>query len=108
MSNYILSVVSNAKEGREDEYNDWYDNIHLKEIAQLDGFANGQRFEPAEAGEGPTRYVALYEMDTDNPDQAMATLNAAVTGGKLNMTDSIDGETIQFTVYRVRTPKVTA
>ena len=109
MPNFALVVTSNAKPGREDEYNDWYDNTHLGEVAGVPGFLNGQRFEPStEPADGPLRYLAVYEMETEDPDASMAALQEAIADGKVQMTDAIDGETIDFQIYRIRTGKVVA
>jgi len=40
----LFVVKSNAQAGREDEYNSWYNNIHLPEILKIDGFLSAQRF----------------------------------------------------------------
>ena len=37
MATGAMVVFSNPTEGREDEYNDWYDNTHLPEVCALDG-----------------------------------------------------------------------
>ena len=63
-----MLVLSNARDGREAEFNDWYD-VHMREtIDKLDGFAAAQRFELAELEDAPHvpfRYLALYEIEDD-------------------------------------------
>ena len=63
-----MLVLSNAKDGREDEFNAWYD-VHMREtLDKLDGFAAAQRFELARiegAPSVPYRYLVLYEIEDD-------------------------------------------
>lgn len=37
MSKYVLLVHSNAVDGQDDAYNDWYDNTHIGEVLQVPG-----------------------------------------------------------------------
>ncbi len=58
----------------EDEYNDWYNNVHLNDVVAVDGFVSAQRFRIVNVdalGETPQpshRYLALYEVETDDLD----------------------------------------
>ena len=63
-----MVVLSNARDGREDEFNRWYDEHMRDTIDKLDGFTCAQRFELAGlpgAPEVPYRYLALYEVEDD-------------------------------------------
>lgn len=42
MGNYTLVVFTNPVEGREDDYNEWYDNQHLGDVIAA---AGGDAFE---------------------------------------------------------------
>lgn len=71
MATHLMLVLSNVKPGREDEFNRWYDVHLLETINELQGFASGQRFELARlpgAPENPYRYLAVYEVDGDSPE----------------------------------------
>ena len=70
---------------RADEYNKWYDEVHLREIVALDGFVSARRFAPS--GDGP--YIAIYEIEADDVQQAMAVLGEAAGSGKIQMTDAM-------------------
>src|SRR4051812_23391228 len=63
-----MLVLSNAKDGREDEFNTWYE-VHMREtIDKLDGFAAAQRFQLAQlegAPRVPYRYLVIYEIEDD-------------------------------------------
>lgn len=66
----LLVVLSNARDGRDDEFNDWYSNVHVRDVMRLSpGAIAVQRFGLA-ALQFPGqphpahRYLAVYEADT--------------------------------------------
>ena len=102
MGKYILMVQSNAVEGQDKAFNDWYDNVHLGEVLAVPGFTAAQRFringEPV-AGEAQHRYLAVYELDTDNPQASLDALGAAVRSGEITMTDTINSEDVAAILF---------
>ena len=88
MTKHVLLVFTDPTEGREDEYNDWYNNVHLGEVLNTDGFVRAQRFKVADTMPGVTDhgYVAIYELETDDPGAAMKALTGASAG--FTMTDA--------------------
>ncbi|MBT3333461.1 MAG: hypothetical protein HOK21_18010 [Rhodospirillaceae bacterium] len=108
MTENILVVLTNPVPGKEDEFNEWYSNIHLQEICQLSGFKSAQRFKLGDAQMGPDgahRYLAIYEIDGD-PAAALEALKAARPD--LNMTDALDPASISTQVFGAITGMVTA
>lgn len=70
MPKAILAVFSNpASPEVEDEFNSWYDTIHLKELLAIPGVVSATRYRLAE-GPQPTppehRYLALYELEAES------------------------------------------
>ena len=84
---YTLIVYTSPAEGREDEYNAWYDDVHLAEFSALPGVINGRRFKVA--GAAKPQYAAVYELSA-HPDEVMAAMNAGVKDGTVRMTDALD------------------
>jgi hypothetical protein len=41
---YTLVVLTNAVEGKEAEFNEWYSKTHLKDVIAIPGFKSAQRF----------------------------------------------------------------
>jgi hypothetical protein len=83
MARYNSLVISNARAGRENEFDRWYTEQHLHDVSRVPGFIAAQRFEVAQDTHdlaGP--YVAIYEMDTDDPDATLATRSPATVGWK--------------------------
>jgi len=69
MARHILMAFSNALAGRDDEFNRWYDDIHLSDVLKVPGYTAAQRFELSPSQmmpDPPYRYVALYEVETDD------------------------------------------
>jgi hypothetical protein len=108
MSKHVLLVFTDPVEGREDEYNAWYDQTHLKEVLQVDGFVAGQRFKVADVMPGvtPHRYVALYELDTDDPAAAVKALGDALP--TMHMSDALDRTTAKMSVVTACTDRLDA
>lgn len=66
----LLIVLSNPINARHDEFNDWYSNIHIRDVMRLPGSSAVQRLRRVDApvGEGPGvaadrafEYLAVYE-----------------------------------------------
>jgi hypothetical protein len=69
---------------REQEYNTWYDEVHLKELVALDGFVSARRLRPVD-GDGP--YVALYDVEGDDLQAILDSMVA--NAGQLHMSDAL-------------------
>jgi hypothetical protein len=90
---YTLIVYTSPADGREDEYNTWYDDVHLPEFSALPGVISGRRFKVA--GDKP-QYAALYELSA-HPDQVLAAMGEGVKNGTVHMSDALDGKSITLT-----------
>jgi len=94
---YTLIVYTSPAEGREDDYNAWYDDVHLAEFSALPGVINGRRFKVAAAdGSAKPAYAALYELSA-HPDQVFAAMNEAIKGGTMHMSDAVDPASLSLT-----------
>ena len=107
MANSIFVVLTNPVEGREDEFNQWYSDIHVREVVDIPGFVSAQRFalsDAQSAGAGPHKYLAIYEVEGD-PAAALEALKAARPN--LNMSDALDRASISTRMFTPITGKVT-
>lgn len=80
MQRHIMLVEADAVGGREDELNTWYEEEHLPAVLEVDGFVAARRFVGAANSHGdlpPRRFLALYEIETDDLAGALAALSAA-------------------------------
>ncbi len=93
MPEYSFLVFSNPAEGREEEYNRWYDDVHLGEVVQVPGFVAARRFRvmpPAGGGEAPKhRYLAIYEIESEDVAATMGELTTRAGDGRLRMSDAL-------------------
>lgn len=82
MATSILVVHSRPVEGREDEFNAWYTEVHLPEVLRVDGFVAARRFQFVAAGHeqppGGLPYLAVYEVADGQLEAARAALAAAL------------------------------
>lgn len=93
MGRYVLVGYSNAVEGREDEYNDWYWNHHFKDILALPGVTSGRRFTPANAQLGDLtpsfKYLGMFEVECEHPQDFFRDLGERVASGTMSRSTSV-------------------
>ena len=87
MPRYKLVVMTHAMEGREEEYNEWYQNVHLHDVVALEGFKSAQRFRLNRSlladGSAPQPYLAIYDVETDDIDRAIDGMLARAADGRM-------------------------
>lgn len=96
-SRFIQVVFSNPVEGKDAEFNEWYDNVHIPELLRVPGMLSAKRYTLQEAavysvpgGVRPEhRYMTIYEMEGD-VDDLMDRIRRSVAGGEVVMSDSLD------------------
>jgi hypothetical protein len=101
MPRYKLVVMSRPNEGREAEYNDWYQNFHLQQMVALPGFVSAQRFRFSRSlGERNTfPYLAIYEIDTDDIDAVVRVIEQSSGTDALVVSDVIDTASAYAAIY---------
>jgi hypothetical protein len=76
MARYILEVRTNCNDPeKEVEYNDWYNNVHLPDVLETPGVVRATRYENTNPAEGEAKFIAIYEIETDDIDAFMKALN---------------------------------
>jgi hypothetical protein len=93
MTRPTFVVFTNPTEGREDEFNNWYDNTHLSDVLKVEGFVAAQRFKLAETDppqEFPHRYLALYEVESDDLGYVTQARSEAGNSGAMFISESLD------------------
>lgn len=73
MGKFKLVVFTDPVPGREDEYNTWYNEQHLKDVVAVPGIVSAQRFRLRQtiSGNLPNRHLAIYEIEAENPETVM-------------------------------------
>ncbi len=101
MPNYKMIVMSRPLDGREVEYDDWYQNFHLAQVVAIPGFKSAQRFRMASRlGAGEVwPFLAIYEIETDDIDTVVREIHARAGGAALLVSESIDTATAYACIY---------
>lgn len=101
MDKYCLVVFSRPAEGREEEYNRWYDEQHLDDVLAIPGFTSARRLRIAQPDNIlPAPYLALYEIETDKPEEVPAELARRSESGEMVLSDALDLATVSFTLFK--------
>jgi antibiotic biosynthesis monooxygenase (ABM) superfamily enzyme len=61
----LLVVTATIEPSVEKEWNAWYNDVHLPEIADCPGFKSAQRY-VAQESDGSRSYVSVYELSDAN------------------------------------------
>ena len=97
---HLLLVLTNPVDGREDEYNDWYTHRHLPDVLTIPGVIAAQRF--ALSGKQrmrapyPWRYLAIYEIETDDLDIVIKALHERSGGRTMPLTSALHEERVSW------------
>jgi hypothetical protein len=94
MAKYKLIALANPVAGKEQEFNEWYSNVHIPDVTSLPGVKSGKRFRITR--DKPWKYVAEYEIESD--DIAKWEADATEALKKMVMSDSLDFNTL-VTLY---------
>ena len=108
MKKTIIVVKTKPLEGKEKEYNDWYSNVHLKEVVSIKGFKSAERFKLTKAqlfDDQLFKYLAIYEIDNDNVEATIKRLNEAAS--TLTMEPVVDLEDLQVSIFESITDVIT-
>lgn len=101
----LFLVFSNPVTGQEDEYNTWYDEVHLADVQRVPGIVAARRYDLVPGGEeapAPAhRYLAVYELDGE-PAAVMAELMARVGGPEMHMSPALDMAGVAMSFWRAR------
>lgn len=111
MARYTFVVLTNAVDGREEEFNEWYNNTHLSDILATEGFVAAQRFRLADmdpAQDFPHRYLALYEVETDDLDKTNQAMMEAANDGGMFISPALDLGNAVAKYFAPITDRVTA
>jgi len=107
MSRHVLLVFTNPTPGDDEEFNRWYDEVHLKEVLETPGFVAAERFDLSDAqmddAEHAHRYLSIYEIEGD-PAEALKTLQEMAP--QMNMSATL-GEDTATSLFSQITPRMT-
>jgi hypothetical protein len=113
MAKYTFVVLTNPTPRQEAEYNRWYNEQHIPDVLQARGFVCAQRFRLADTQMGgdnnkPYKYLALYEIETDDLKATLEDLAARRGTPDMVMSDAIDLKGAAAFIFSPITEKVMA
>jgi len=106
---FISIALTNAAEGREDEYNQWYEQQHVFDVLRVPGIQSAQRFRISDQSRQKLgyRYMAVYEVETDNIENIHRAIAERAGTDAMPRSDAIGADRM-FLDYEVVSPRITA
>lgn len=108
MKRCTIVALTNATPGREQEFNDWYDNQHVHDVLKVPGFVSAQRFACEDVPGFPApkyKYCALFEVEGENPGQSVVELFSRHGTPELPASDAMDPD-VYFVLYQPTSPVI--
>lgn len=94
----FIALANAASDDVHEDFNTWYDAVHMQEVLALPGVKSARRFKlapaqimPGDDGGGKS-YLALYEVEVDDWQDLSDAMQAAFANGGI----TIDGELLQL------------
>lgn len=87
----FLALSNPTSDDVHDEFNQWYDDVHAKEVLALDGVRSARRFKLASSQIMPgddaagRQYLALYEVEVDDWAKFAEQMQAGFGDGRITI-----------------------
>jgi hypothetical protein len=105
VARHVCLVLTNPVEGRDDEFNEWYEQQHLDDVLRVPGFVAAQRFRLSGGQSGTHRYLAIYEIETDDIDATNAGLIGAAGTPAMMLSEAMDLSSFSVTYFEEMGPR---
>ena len=94
MAKYLFLVFTTPRAGQDEAYNGWYDDRHLDDVLRAKGFTAAQRFRVAPQFGAPEihPYLAIYEIEADDPQVALGELAERAGTLLMPISDALNSE----------------
>jgi hypothetical protein len=94
---YKQLVLSNARSGRDDEFNEWYSDEHIPTLLKIPEYVSAQRYrnireDDSEADALGWRYMTLYTIKTDDMSGLTSRLSGMLGTESMPLSDSADSD----------------
>lgn len=101
MPRYKMIALTRPVEGREDDFNAWYQNVHLVELCAMPGVTGAQRYKLAAPLQGYDErpYLAIYDIECDDIRTTLGAIGAASASGKMTQSDAADSASAYTVVF---------
>ncbi|MBV9509842.1 MAG: hypothetical protein JO303_06135 [Caulobacteraceae bacterium] len=99
MPKMVFLVFTNAVEGEDDAFNEWYEHQHLPDLLKVEGVSAAQRFAmkpaPEDAAQFPWKYLAIYEIDHTDIPAFQAALGKIAGTSAMPLSPALDGASVK-------------
>jgi hypothetical protein len=97
MPKALMVVGANPTDAaRETEFNEWHTETHLDDVLKVAGFITARRYSRSDARPmvgteaSPFRYLAIYDVESDDLEQSGRDLQAALDSGAIPLSETFD------------------
>lgn len=105
MAKYVWLIHTNAREGRDHEFNEWYSNTHIPDLLRVPGVVSAKRYDLAGYQTVPKdeaivvtdhspalkyRYLAVYHIETEDLRGVLETVAQRAGTEEMRMSDALD------------------
>jgi hypothetical protein len=117
MSDHLLVVFSNPAQGKDKEFNDWYNRKHIPDVLNTPGVVSGRRYlrspqaegdqDAASASPAPDtvqQYMAIWELEGEL-DDVMGNIARALEEGLMDISPALTD--LSGWTFTAITPRVT-
>ena len=109
MKKYLSIALTNAAEGREADYNAWYEKQHVFDVLAIPGIRSAQRMRLSDQSRQKLgyRYMAIYEVETDNIEDIHRAIAERAGTPAMPRSDAVGADRM-FLDYEVISERMTA
>ncbi|MEE8470190.1 MAG: DUF4286 family protein [Dehalococcoidia bacterium] len=80
MEKWLLVAETSCNDpSREKEFNEWYNNVHIPDVLETPGILRATRYETSDPGDGQGKYLALYDVETEDIAKTLAVFGEVMT-----------------------------
>jgi hypothetical protein len=97
MAKALMVVGANPTDpAHEAEFNTWYTEVHLDDVLKVAGFTAARRYALSDARPmvgteaSPFRYLAIYDVESDDLERSGRDLQAALDSGAIPISETFD------------------
>jgi hypothetical protein len=102
MTKFVMVVASSPHAGRDDDYTDWYDNVHIPELCTIPGIMSGKRYAAVPSPNPvPGQYLAIYDVETDDINSVLTEMGRRAVAGEMSQSNALDRESAKMWFYEV-------
>ena len=87
---------------RTDEFNTWYDTVHIPQVIErVGGIVSARRYVASRSGPAhPGQpYLAIYEIEAEDPGLVLQEMMRRSTTGEMTPSEAVDAENAKIWMY---------